>query len=67
VREIAFRGIFRYCNTYKQALKMVAAGQINLKPFKTRTFRLTESVKAFETVRDGLDNAIKVQIIADDQ
>ncbi|EDV91348.1 sorbitol dehydrogenase [Drosophila grimshawi] len=61
-REVDIRGIFRYCNDYSAALALVASGRVNVKRLVTHHFDITETQKAFETSRDGLDGAIKVMI-----
>uniref|UniRef100_A0A1A9X1Z6 Sorbitol dehydrogenase n=1 Tax=Glossina brevipalpis TaxID=37001 RepID=A0A1A9X1Z6_9MUSC len=62
IREVDIRGIFRYCNDYPAALALVSSGKINVKRLITHHFDITETVKAFETARHGLENAIKVMI-----
>lgn len=42
---------------------MIASGKINVKPLITHSYSLEDSVKAFEHVKDGKDNVIKVQIL----
>lgn len=66
VREIKFMGSFRYCNTYKQAVQLVSAGFINLKPLITHRFKFQDAVKAFETVKERKDNVIKALILGTD-
>lgn len=61
-REVDIRGVFRYCNDYPAALALVSSGNINVKRLVTHHFDITETHKAFETSRKGLDNAIKVMI-----
>uniref|UniRef100_A0A1A9WL51 Alcohol dehydrogenase-like C-terminal domain-containing protein n=1 Tax=Glossina brevipalpis TaxID=37001 RepID=A0A1A9WL51_9MUSC len=62
IREVDIRGIFRYCNDYPAALGLVSSGKINVKRLITHHFDVTETIKAFETARYGLENAIKVMI-----
>ncbi len=63
VREIKFRGSFRYCNTYEKAVQLVSTGLIDLKPLITHRFKFQDAVKAFETVKEGKDNVIKALIL----
>ncbi|KAG9293863.1 hypothetical protein G9A89_019201 [Geosiphon pyriformis] len=65
VREVNIRGTFRYRNTYSKAVKMVAAGLIDLKPLITHRYKFKEAVKAFETVRYGKEGVIKALILAE--
>ncbi|KAI9493956.1 chaperonin 10-like protein [Zychaea mexicana] len=62
-REVDIKGIFRYCNTYATAVKMLASGIIDVKPLITHSYPLSDSVEAFKHVKEGRDGAIKVQII----
>jgi threonine dehydrogenase-like Zn-dependent dehydrogenase len=62
-REIKLMGTFRYCNTYKQAVQLVSAGLINLKPLITHRFKFQDALKAFELVKEGKDNVIKALIL----
>ena len=46
--------------SYPTALKMVASGSVNVKPLITHTYRLEESLQAFERAKTGEGGAIKV-------
>ena len=48
--------------SYPTALDMVASGKVNVKPLITHTYKLEESLQAFERARTGADGAIKVMI-----
>ncbi|XP_064617084.1 sorbitol dehydrogenase-like [Liolophura sinensis] len=52
-REIEIRGSFRYKNTWKAALDMVASGAINVKPMVTHHFPLEKTLDAFNTAKSG--------------
>ncbi|KAI8379676.1 uncharacterized protein BYT42DRAFT_336600 [Radiomyces spectabilis] len=62
IREVDIKGVFRYCNTYPRAVKMIASGTIDVKPLITHSYKLEESVEAFKHVKEGRDGTIKVQI-----
>lgn len=49
-----------YFHRYPLALSMVASGLINVKPLVTHHFSMEETLKAYETARQGL--GIKVMI-----
>jgi L-iditol 2-dehydrogenase len=66
-KEIDILGSFRYCDTYPQALELVANGQINVKPLVTHRYSLLDSQKAFEQAEVGADGAIKIIINVSDQ
>lgn len=48
--------------SFPLALEMVANGRIDVKPLVTHRFKLEDARKAFETARQGADNAVKVII-----
>ncbi|CAO3680596.1 unnamed protein product [Umbelopsis vinacea] len=62
-REVDIKGIFRYCNTYPRAVKMLSSGAIDVKPLITHSYPLKNAVDAFEHVKSGRDGAIKVVIL----
>ncbi|CAM0134887.1 hypothetical protein VKS41_000542 [Umbelopsis sp. WA50703] len=62
-REVDIRGIFRYCNTYPRAVKMISSGSIDVKPLITHSYPLKNAVDAFEHVKAGRDGAVKVVIL----
>jgi len=60
-REINFVGSMRYGNVFNEAIRLVAAGRVNLQPLVSEVFALDQSVKAFEHAADK-SQAFKVQI-----
>ncbi|MGD0911678.1 MAG: NAD(P)-dependent alcohol dehydrogenase [Terracidiphilus sp.] len=60
-REINFVGSMRYGNVFGEAIRLVAAGRVNLLPLVSEVFALDQSTKAFELAA-GKSQAFKVQI-----
>lgn len=60
-REISFIGSMRYGETFDEAIRLVAAGRINLRPLISNTFALSESARALEFAANK-SNAMKVQL-----
>jgi len=61
VREINFRGSMRYGDTFDEAIRLVAAGRINVNSLINNVFALEDSVKALHLAADK-SLALKVQI-----
>ena len=60
-REISLIGSMRYGNVFDEAIRLAAAGRVNLRPFIREVFPLDETAKAFEFASDKA-RSIKVQI-----
>jgi L-iditol 2-dehydrogenase len=54
--EIVLTGIFRYANTYQDAIAMVAAGRIDLKSLVTSTYKLEETEAALQAAKNDPSN-----------
>ncbi len=61
VREINFRGSMRYGDTFDEAIRLVAAGRVNVQPLINHVFSLEDSVKALQFAADK-SLSLKVQI-----
>ena len=61
VREIQLVGNFRYGNVFDEAIRLVAAGRVNLRPFITGLFPLKDTAQAMVQAADKA-HALKVQI-----
>lgn len=61
VREIQCLGSFRYGNVFGEAIRLVAAGRVNLQPLITGLFPLQEAARAMAQAADKL-HALKVQL-----
>jgi 2-desacetyl-2-hydroxyethyl bacteriochlorophyllide A dehydrogenase len=60
-KQLKLFGSFRFANVFEEAMKMVAAGIINLDGIVTHTFSFNEIPKAMECALEK-DNVMKVQI-----
>ncbi len=54
--------IFTPPRSYPEALEMVASGKVDVKPLVTHTYKLEESIAAFEQAKTGEGGAIKIMI-----
>ena len=61
-KELDLLGIFRYANVYADAVRLVASGQISLKPLVTHRFPLAETAEALLTAGRRGDSAVKVLV-----
>lgn len=61
VKEITFIGSFRYGNVFDEAIRLVASGQIDLRPFITGVLSINEIPYAMSLAADKV-KALKVQI-----
>jgi len=61
VKEINFKGSFRYGNVFDEAIRLVGSGRINLQPFITGILPLNDFGKAMHMAADKV-NALKVQV-----
>ncbi len=61
-REITLTGIFRYANTYEDAIALVAAGRIDLKSIITGYYPLQETEKALQATRSDPANIKSVVV-----
>jgi len=60
-REINFIGSMRYGDVFGEAIRLMAAGRIDLRPLLTGVLPLAEAGQALRLVGDK-DQALKVQI-----
>jgi L-idonate 5-dehydrogenase len=61
IREINFLGSMRYGDTFDQAIRLVAAGRVNLQPLINSVFALDDSEEALRFAADK-SQALKVQL-----
>ncbi|MDN7453511.1 NAD(P)-dependent alcohol dehydrogenase [Burkholderia cenocepacia] len=64
-KEGRIESVFRYANIFPRALALIASGAIDVKPFISRTFPFSESVRAFEEAASGHPRDVKIQIEMD--
>lgn len=67
LREVDLIGVFRYCNTYPDALALLASGKLgDVGKMVTQRYPLDRAVEAFEDVKRGKDKdgntVIKVMV-----
>jgi len=61
-RGLTIRGIFRYRNTYRAAIDLIAAGRAQVGRLITHRFPLTQLPEAMDTALTGRDGAVKVVV-----
>ncbi|KAG8630987.1 hypothetical protein KVT40_000127 [Elsinoe batatas] len=64
VREVDLVAVWRYANTFDTAIGLLASGKLDVKPFVTHTFDLSEASKALETVVARPTDLVKCVITA---
>lgn len=61
LKQLDLRGIYRYANTYRDALGLVASGRVDVKPMVTHHFGLPAAMDAFCALCTD-QSAIKIMI-----
>jgi D-xylulose reductase len=61
-KEVRIESVFRYANIFPRAIALISSGQIDVKPFISRTFPFSQSVQAFEEAAQGRPGDVKIQI-----
>ncbi|MGJ7528669.1 NAD(P)-dependent alcohol dehydrogenase [Variovorax sp. GB1P17] len=61
-KEVRIESVFRYANIFPRALALIASGQVDVKPFISRTFAFDDGVRAFEEAAAGRATDVKIQI-----
>ncbi|AIO70478.1 NAD(P)-dependent alcohol dehydrogenase [Burkholderia oklahomensis] len=64
-KEARIESVFRYANVFPRALALIASGAIDVKPFISRTFPFSDSLRAFEEAASGHPHDVKIQIEMD--
>ncbi|MGQ9607773.1 MAG: NAD(P)-dependent alcohol dehydrogenase [bacterium] len=61
-KDVDIRGIFRYANAYRPAIKLLASGKIDVKSMITTTFTLDHVQEALEYPKKHPGTCIKVMV-----
>lgn len=61
LRQIDIVGCARYNNTFPLAIELIASGRVDAKQVVTHTFKLSDSVAAFENVVKGEGSKVLIQ------
>ena len=61
-KEARIESVFRYANIFPRALALIASGQVDVKPFISRTFAFEDGIAAFEEAAAGRVTDVKIQI-----
>jgi D-xylulose reductase len=61
-KEIRIESVFRYANIFPRAMALISSGQIDVRPFISRTFPFEQSIQAFEEAALGKPTDVKIQI-----
>jgi len=61
IRELEYRGSFRYADVYDAAIRLVTSGRVNVRPLISRVFPLADAGAAMTAAGDK-DRVIKVQL-----
>jgi D-xylulose reductase len=64
-KEVRIESVFRYANIFPRAIALIASGQVDVKPFISRSFMFSDSVRAFEEAARGNPGDVKIQIEMD--
>ncbi len=62
VKEIDVMGMFRYCNVYGEAIRMIASGLVEVRSLHTHTYPLDRAAEAIEKAHACEKGTIKVII-----
>ncbi len=63
IRALTIKGSIRYSTgCYPDAVRLVASGQVQPEKLITHRFKFEQALEAFELVRQGQENVLKVII-----
>ena len=61
-KELDVRGINRYCNTFPQAVALLASGRLDVKPLITQRYAFADVCEAFRFATERRAEVVKVMI-----
>ena len=61
-KEVRIESVFRCANIFPRVLALIASGQMDVKPFISRTFAFEDGIEAFEEVAAGRASDVKIHI-----
>lgn len=62
-KELGVFGVFRYANTYEQALELVCSGRVDVKPLVTHRFPFADAIAAMQQAATGGEERMKTLIL----
>lgn len=62
VKELDVRGMFRYCNTYPEAISLVSSGRVNVNKLITHKYKLQDVEKAILFAAKRSEGTIKIVV-----
>jgi L-iditol 2-dehydrogenase len=61
-KELDVRGVNRYCNTFPEAIALLAAGRLDVRPLVTHRYPFADVCEAFRFATDNRTATVKVMI-----
>jgi len=61
-KELHLETVFRYAHKYDRAIKLIASGDIDIKPLVSGVYPFEKSIEAFDVASDVSSPAVKIQI-----
>lgn len=61
-KELDVRGVNRYCNTFPEAIALLAAGRLDVSPLVSHRYRFADVVEAFRFATENRSATVKVMI-----
>ncbi len=61
-KELRAETVFRYAHKYDRAVRLIASGDVDVKPLIAAVYPFENSVEAFDAASDPASKAVKIQI-----